>query len=505
MQLIIPMTGVGQRFIDAGYKELKPLIQVDGLTYIEHILAMFPGVSDVLFIISKDHEQREILERKVKKIMPEGIISVIEAHKLGPSYAIKKSQDFVSREKKVIVTYCDYKAKWNFQEMINQLDSYDGSILTYTGFHPHMSRSNKYAYVKKVNQRVVDIQEKKPFSGNPQSEEASAGCYGFASGRILLSCIDQQIEQGLSWNSEFYTSLTYLPLLENDGKVGTVQASKFAQWGTPEDLEDWKYWVSAVSSLESEPHQNFQLKSTTIILAAGLGSRMRRVSALTKPNLVIGKKCLWEYSWEIAKHSEEKILVTRNAVSIKVDGKFGLKTINLVELTGGQAISAMIGLREVESDDSVPINILSSDNVVSEFYAKKALEEIRSCDLLVWVAGKYPPAIHSPKEYSWVEIGNLGEVLSLLAKKCPPNFENNLLIIGNFTFKSKDIAISLIEKLEQNKIQVKGEYYLDSVIEVAKKEGLSVKTMKIDDFFAIGSENEYLTFEYFSESDMYSD
>ena len=29
IQLVIPMSGMGQRFVDAGYKDPKPLIQVD--------------------------------------------------------------------------------------------------------------------------------------------------------------------------------------------------------------------------------------------------------------------------------------------------------------------------------------------------------------------------------------------------------------------------------------------------------------------------------------------
>ena len=33
MQIIIPMTGYGSRFVAAGYKELKPFIKIQGKTY----------------------------------------------------------------------------------------------------------------------------------------------------------------------------------------------------------------------------------------------------------------------------------------------------------------------------------------------------------------------------------------------------------------------------------------------------------------------------------------
>lgn len=38
MQIIIPMTGYGSRFVAAGYKELKPFIQVMGHPIIEWIV-----------------------------------------------------------------------------------------------------------------------------------------------------------------------------------------------------------------------------------------------------------------------------------------------------------------------------------------------------------------------------------------------------------------------------------------------------------------------------------
>ena len=51
-QVVIPMTGVGQRFVDAGYKSLKPLIEVGGKSIVEHVLDMFTGAEKIICIIS---------------------------------------------------------------------------------------------------------------------------------------------------------------------------------------------------------------------------------------------------------------------------------------------------------------------------------------------------------------------------------------------------------------------------------------------------------------------
>ena len=42
MQIIIPMSGFGERFRSAGYKKPKPLIEVNNKPIIEYVVNMFP-------------------------------------------------------------------------------------------------------------------------------------------------------------------------------------------------------------------------------------------------------------------------------------------------------------------------------------------------------------------------------------------------------------------------------------------------------------------------------
>ena len=54
-QIVIPMSGFGERFRRAGYTLPKPLIPVDGKPMIAHVLDLFPGSEDVIFICNEDH------------------------------------------------------------------------------------------------------------------------------------------------------------------------------------------------------------------------------------------------------------------------------------------------------------------------------------------------------------------------------------------------------------------------------------------------------------------
>ena len=87
MQIIIPMSGRGSRFAKAGYDKIKPLIEVDGHPMIEHVIGLFPGSSDFLFICAEDHLRQTNLRSVLNRIAPKGRIKGIEPHKKGTRMA----------------------------------------------------------------------------------------------------------------------------------------------------------------------------------------------------------------------------------------------------------------------------------------------------------------------------------------------------------------------------------------------------------------------------------
>ena len=50
MQIVIPMSGYGERFRAAGYTVPKPLIEVEGKPIIQHVVEMFSNDDDFIFI-----------------------------------------------------------------------------------------------------------------------------------------------------------------------------------------------------------------------------------------------------------------------------------------------------------------------------------------------------------------------------------------------------------------------------------------------------------------------
>ena len=88
MQIIIPMSGFGERFKRAGYKIPKPLIEVDGKPIISHVIDMFPGEKNFIFICNKEHLENTDMEKILKRYSKEGKIVPINPHKKGPVFAV---------------------------------------------------------------------------------------------------------------------------------------------------------------------------------------------------------------------------------------------------------------------------------------------------------------------------------------------------------------------------------------------------------------------------------
>jgi NDP-sugar pyrophosphorylase family protein len=91
MHIIIPMSGIGKRFMDAGYKVPKPLIKVDDKTIIEHVCNLFPDENKFTFICNSRHLADTNIKKVLQSIKPNSNIIGIPAHNKGPVYKFLKA------------------------------------------------------------------------------------------------------------------------------------------------------------------------------------------------------------------------------------------------------------------------------------------------------------------------------------------------------------------------------------------------------------------------------
>ncbi|NJN99905.1 MAG: NTP transferase domain-containing protein [Anaerolineales bacterium] len=260
MQIIIPMAGLGTRFVRAGYQTIKPLIEVDDRPMIEHVVRMFPGEHDFLFICARPHLEETPLRAVLEALVPGATIVAIEPHKDGPVCTALAAQAYIKDDEPVILNYCDAAALWDygdFKQCMAQLDC-AGSLVAFRGFHPHSLGPTLYAYIREQDNTLLEIREKRAFTAQRMNEYASTGTYYFRRGELLKHYFRRAVERDCQTQGEYFASVPYNLLVEDGLPVHVYEVRQFTHWGTPDDLAEYQAWSDyfAAIPIGSRPCRN---------------------------------------------------------------------------------------------------------------------------------------------------------------------------------------------------------------------------------------------------------
>ena len=510
IQLIVPMSGVGKRFIDAGYADTKSLIIVDGKPIIQHVVEMFNNPDDVIFICNEIHLRDTNMREILVSISPNcKIFSVSNENRKGPVDAVHQIAEYIDDNREVIVSYCDYGTYWDYDKFLKETReaNSDGAIACYTGFHPHMLGSDNYAFVKIEDDRAVAIQEKKPFTDNKMAELASNGTYYFKTGRIVKDKFKELIDLNHSLNNEFYVSLVYNLLIKDGLLVTTFLIENMLQWGTPYDLENYKGWSEYFSNMKITQPKIKNPKGTTLVLPmAGRGSRFEDEGyPLPKPLLEIDKLPMILQAVNCLPESDNNVFMCLedHIKNFNIDKKLShyypnTKIISIDKTTEGQACTCEIGINETNIDLESPILISACDNGVY-YDSQKYLDMVNdeSIDIIVWTFRNNQASKTSPNSYAWLDVDNEGFVKHVSCKKFI--YDDPLkthAIIGTMFFRKNKYFMDGLKMNYEENIRTNGEFYVDDVLNQNIKNGLKVKVFEVKNYICWGTPNDYKTYQY---------
>lgn len=510
IQLIIPMSGLGKRFVDAGYKDPKPLIEVDGFPIIKHVVDLFPGLEDITFICNDKHLRETNMQEILLSLFPNcKICQVSVDSRKGPVDAVLQIGQYIKDDREVIVSYCDYGTQWNFNNFLKEIKSknLDGCIPCYTGFHPHMLGNDNYAFCKEENKILIEIKEKEPFTDNKMREYSSNGTYYFKSGSILKRYFQELVDLGININGEYYVSLVYNLLVRDGLKVGIFEIEKMLQWGTPYDLEIYKGWSNYFSKKELSKISN--PKNTTLILPmAGKGSRFSEkgyklpkplIEVDDQPMIVKAVNCLPQSNNNIFICLDEHIKNFNLENVLNQYSNCKIKSIN--KTTDGQACTCEIGINEFNLNLEDPILISACDNGVY-YDTDKYLNLVndQSIDIIVWTFRNNQTSKLNPNMYAWLDVDRADFVKHVSCKNFI--YDDPLkthAIIGTMFFrKAKYFTEGLKANYESN-IRTNGEFYVDDVLNQNIKSGLKVKVFEVENYICWGTPDDYETYNYWKE------
>ncbi len=500
------MSGIGNRFIKAGYTIPKPLIEIGGIPIIEHVCNLFPCEEKFTFICNSQHLAETNMREILTRIKPKADIVEIPNHKLGPVYAVSQVFSLIDNDEEVIINYCDFSTYWDYNIFLEHTRkrNADGAIPAYKGFHPHMLGTTNYAFMRDQKQWMLEIKEKEPFTDQRHLEYASNGTYYFKKGSFVKRFFRELMDKNLHLNGEYYVSLVFNLLVDSGLTVSIYEIQHMLQWGTPEDVKEFKLWYNYFNDIIRCTEEEQSLKNThTLIPLAGKGSRFINEGFIDpKPMIqVSGKPMVIQAANSLPKSQFHEFVVLEEHMSnyqlkeTLLDEFPKANIFSLKETTEGQSVTCSIGLNKVPLNHSLVIS--ATDNGL--VYNRNKLDElIRLSDAIIFTFRNHPSSKVNPQMYGWVDVEADGINAKSISVKVPisDNPIEDHAIVGTFWFKETRLFHEAYQYQLKNNIRVNNEFYVDSIMGILIDLGYKVKVFEVEHYICWGTPNDYRSFVY---------
>ena len=229
MNILIPMAGLGSRFLTKGFTVPKPLIDINGtIMIIRAIQSIGINNAKYLFVISKN-EYSESVKQEISKHVDSEFIEINYITE-GPASSALLFEKQINNDNELIIANCDQIMEWNTDNFLLNVRQYDGAVVTYH----ETTDKNSYAKIDKHG-RVIEIQEK-----NVISNISLNGIHYWKQGKYFVSSAHEMIHEDVrAPNGEFYVGPSYNYMIKKGLTVGIyhIPNQMHHPVGIPDDLE----------------------------------------------------------------------------------------------------------------------------------------------------------------------------------------------------------------------------------------------------------------------------
>lgn len=231
MNILIPMAGLGSRFIAQGYVLPKPLIEVEGIPLIEHSVKTLNIKGRYIFITRKyDNPEYNVKLSSIFATLGVDYIEIsIDSLTSGAAETCLKAKKFINNEEPLIITNSDQYMTWDSVNYMKSLKNQDGSIVL------HKSNDLKNSFAIVLDGKVLEVAEKRAISS-----DALVGIHYYKYGRYFVEAAENLILNFTKTGSpETFVSETFNFLISKGKMIEAYFIGKgsYNSLGTPEDIQ----------------------------------------------------------------------------------------------------------------------------------------------------------------------------------------------------------------------------------------------------------------------------
>ena len=259
--LVMPMAGMGKRFVDKGYKTLKPLIPVSGKPMFQQAIELLPEFAQTKVVILSRNQID--VQKSLNNLSSEKQYEVVKVAKETTGQA--STAALATNQKQAIspkhstnwlhVAACDSGCLFDETKYQNLILNENVDVIVWGMLaYPNAIRNPKmYGWINADGEDIQSVVVKK----EPQSTKESAvviGTFAFRNPEIYHRCLDAMQARNGRINGEFYIDEMINDALSLGLSCKQFLVDHYLCWGTPDDLKTFQYWQSCFHKWTSHPY-----------------------------------------------------------------------------------------------------------------------------------------------------------------------------------------------------------------------------------------------------------
>lgn len=264
--ILLPIAGKAQRFLDQGYNMPKPLIMAKTKQVIDWAMESIDYTDcNLIFAVRLDHIHNYSIDVILKNKFGSNVKIVVVDHDTDGSVSTcLLAKEHIDNDAPLLIYTPDvyFQSKFKISDIP---EDWDGGILTFKANSP----AHSYAETDE-NGFVLKTAEKQVISS-----DAAVGVYFYRKGSTFVKYAEELVSKDIRTKDEFYICPMYNLLIRDGHKIGIKQTEKMHVLGTPEELE---FFVDKVAYEFGEKpiglccdHSGFERKEEAKTILSNLG------------------------------------------------------------------------------------------------------------------------------------------------------------------------------------------------------------------------------------------
>ena len=242
---LIPMAGAGQRFVDAGYRVPKPLIEVGGLPMIVRAARSLPECDLWIFVCRAEHIAEARIDLSLQSLFQPCLVIAVDHLTEGQACTCLLARGELRPDDVLTIGACDNAMFWDRVSYEQQFMRGQADFLVWTFRHnPAVLQDPRmYGWVKTdTSGGVAGVSVKVPLSDTPMNDHAVIGAFTFRRAGLFLDASDDMIRANARIKNEFYVDNAINFALARGARGQPFEVGSYVCWGTPRDLDTYNYW-----------------------------------------------------------------------------------------------------------------------------------------------------------------------------------------------------------------------------------------------------------------------